>query len=119
MKRTDYEQYLKEIYGVTGDHPWMKYPDNTVFRHKETGKWFALVMDISKDKLGFDSSEAISVVNLKTDTLLIWQLREEKGIYPAYHMNKNHWITVALDGTVSDDKIKWLTGMSFDKTSKG
>lgn len=42
--------------------------------------------------------------------------REEKGIYPAYHMSKAHWLTVALDGTVDKDKIKFLMDMSYDLT---
>ena len=61
-------------------------------------------MNIPKEKLGISSSEIIDIVNLKSDPILIGNLRNEKGIYPAYHMNKTYWISVALDGTVEDDK---------------
>ena len=42
----------------------------------------------------------------------------EKGIFPAYHMSKTHWISVALDGTVEKEKIEWLLDLSFDLTAK-
>ena len=42
--------------------------------------------------------------------------RQENGIFPAYHMSKAHWLTVALDGTVKEDKLKFLTDMSYDLT---
>ncbi len=74
-------------------------------------------MTITKDKLGFDSTEKIDVVNLKSDPLM--NVTTEKGIFPAYHMSKTHWISVALDGSVEDDKVKWLLDLSFELTAKG
>jgi predicted DNA-binding protein (MmcQ/YjbR family) len=40
----------------------------------------------------------------------------EPGIFPGWHMNKAHWLTVALDSTVEDEKIKFLVDMSFALT---
>lgn len=62
-------------------------------------------------------SDLLDVVNLKCDTLLIGSLRCEPGFFPAYHMNKDSWITVALDGSVSDDKIKMLLDAGYDATT--
>lgn len=80
-------------------------------------KWFALIMDIPRNKLGLQGNEQIDVVNLKCDPLLIGSLRQETGFFSAYHMNKASWITVALDGTVSDDKLKLLLDMSYEATA--
>lgn len=52
------------------------------------------------------------------DPLLTGSLVHENGFYPAYHMNKNSWITIALDGKADEEKIKWLLDMSFEKASK-
>ena len=62
-------------------------------------------------------TELIDVVNLKCDPILTGSLRSDKGIFPAYHMNKSNWISVALDGSVSADKIKMLLDMSYELTS--
>lgn len=112
------QQFIEETYGAEAEHPWAKYPNYTVYRHRNNQKWFALMMDISKDKLGLPESGTICVINVKCDPLLIGSLRGEAGIYPAYHMSKTSWITVALDGSVHDEKIKWLLDMSFDLTAK-
>lgn len=114
MNRADLEKYILENYNAETDFPWIKYPSYQVFRHKIGRKWFALVMEIPKNKLGLKSDEIIQVVNFKCESILIGSLRKEEGFYPAYHMNKDSWITAALDGSVPDDKIKMLLDMSFD-----
>ena len=50
------------------------------------------------------------------DSILLGSLLDEKGFFPAYHMNKENWITVSLNGSVADDKIKMLIDMSFELT---
>ena len=117
MNRTELKRFILENYNTESDFPWMKYPNYEVFRHSNTQKWFALIMDIPKNKLGLQGSDLLDVVNLKCDTLLIGSLRCEPGFFPAYHMNKDSWITVALDGSVSDDKIKMLLDASYDATT--
>ena len=106
-----------ETYNVDADYPWLKYPNCEVFRHRNNQKWFALVMDVPKDKLGLQGKELIDIVNFKCDPFLIGSLREEPGFFPAYHMNKDSWITVALDESVSDDKVKMLLDMSYQATA--
>lgn len=117
MNRAELKRFIFENYNVESDFPWLKYPNYEVFRHSNTQKWFALIMDIPKNKLGLQGSDLLDVVNLKCDTLLIGSLRCEPGFFPAYHMNKDSWITVALDGSVSDDKIKMLLDASYDATT--
>lgn len=71
----------------------------------------------SQNKLGLAGSDVIDVVNLKCDPILIGSLRKEPGIFPAYHMNKANWISVALDGSVPDELIKMLLDMSYGATA--
>ncbi len=117
MNREKLTNYILEAYNASQDYPWAKYPGFTVFRHVNNKKWFALIMDIPKNKLGLQGDELLDVVNFKCDPILIGSLREEAGFFPAYHMSKTSWITVALDGTVSDDKIKMLLDMSYELTA--
>lgn len=109
-------KFIKENYHIEADHPWEKTPDYSVFRHKHNKKWFALVMNIEKKRLNIDLEENIDIINLKCHPELIGSLRNEKGILPAYHMNKEHWITVLLDGTYSLENIYDLIEISYDLT---
>ena len=117
MNRTELEQFILGNYNAEPDYPWMKYPNYEVFRHSNNRKWFALIMDVPKNKLGLQGADVLDVVNFKCDTLLIGSLRCEPGYFPGYHMNKENWITVALDGSVPDDKIKMLLNASYDATA--
>lgn len=116
MNRTGIQNYIEETYGAKGERLWAKYPTYMVFRHNSNRKWFAAIMDIPREKLGLSGTDLIQVVDLKCDTRLIGSFRQEKGIFPAYHMSKVHWLTVALDGTVEDDKIRFLIDMSYNLT---
>lgn len=117
MNRNDLKQYISDYYGVLPDTPWAQYPTFEVFRHCGNRKWFAVIMNIDKSKLDLPQKGTIDVVNFKCDSLLIGSLRKEKGIFPAYHMSKNHWVTVALDGSANDETIKMLLDMSFEMTA--
>lgn len=116
MNRKQLIQFIKEQYGLDEEYPWAKSPNYAVFRHHNNKKWFALIMDIPKHSLGLAEHENIDILNIKSDPLLISSLRQEKGFYPAYHMNKVNWITIALDGSVNDEKIKGLLAMSYELT---
>ena len=117
MNKTELQKYIAEAYSTVPDFPWESTPDAAVYRHENNRKWFALVMTIPKARLGIRSDGMIDIVNLKCDPLLVGSLRSEPGIFPAYHMNKDKWISVALDGSSDDEQIKMLLDMSFELTA--
>lgn len=53
----------------------------------------------------------------RTTLHLIGSLRSEPGFFPAYHMNKDSWITVSLDNKADADKLKMLLDMSYTATA--
>ena len=108
--------FLTETYSCDGEHLFARYPNFQVFRHSGNKKWFAVLMDIPRKNLGLAGDGEISVVNLKCDTRLIGFFREEPGIFPGWHRNKAHWLTVALDGTAEDEKIRFLVDMRYALT---
>ena len=118
MNRQKLAAYLADTYSSDGEHLFAKYPSFLVFRHNVNRKWFAVIMDIPRKNLGLTGEGEISVVNLKCDTRLIGSFREEPGIFPGWHMNKTHWLSVALGGTVEDEKIKFLVDISYELTKK-
>ena len=76
--------------------------DTLVFKVKE--KIFALV------NLDGDLS-----INLKCDPVLAIDLRERySSVIPGYHMNKKHWNTIFLDGSIPDKEIFVWIDHSFD-----
>ncbi len=110
--------YIKDQYGVTSEFPWPRYNSYAVYRHKGNGKWFALIMDVGSDKLGLPGTAPVPVINLKIDDIVLHEmLIQERGIMPAYHMNKQHWITVLLDGTVPESRVCDLLAVSYNATA--
>ena len=116
--RKSVDRYIKDQYGTEPEFPWPKYNQHAVYRHTDNGKWFALIMEVGYDKLGLQGSGSAPVINLKIDDVFLRDmLIKEKGIMPAYHMNKQHWITVLLDGTVKADKVYSLIDISYNATA--
>ncbi len=105
--------YGKNEYGVDPDSPFEKYPSYFVLRHKGNDKWFALVMDVPAHRIGLDGDGIVDILDIKCDPDDIGALRKRAGYFPAYHMNKEHWLTVTLDGTVPMQEIKQLIDRSF------
>ncbi len=99
------------------DFPW----DDTsgVFRHSESQKWFALIMELKYGQLlKNENKETVNAMNLKIDPEKGPELIKQDGIFPAFHMNHKLWITVLLDDTVKDETIMELIKESFELTMK-
>lgn len=120
QKKTTYRQdvlsYVREKYGTAPDYPWMSTPDAAVLRHKDNKKWYGLIMNIRRDRLGLEGTDNVDILNVKCDPLMTGSLLMMQGILPAYHMNKKSWISVLLDGTAEHEQIYSLIDMSFTMT---
>lgn len=108
-------------WGILPDYPWKD--GNRVLRHPENRKWFALLMSVKGRSVGLPQEEAVSLLNVKCDPLLLGSLRMEKGFRPAYHMNKEQWLTLLLEQPGSsydcapDALVEELLSLSFDLTA--
>lgn len=111
MTREQLKAHIHEVYGVTAEQPWKDDPTDEVFRRPDSGKWFGLVMDIPSDRVG-QSGGNMTALNVKSEPFMVAGLIRDDGIYPAYHMNKTHWITIDL-AAVPDEKIKVLIDVSY------
>ena len=108
--------YAKEKFDTEPDYPWLKYPDYAVLRHKNSGKWYGLIMNVPKIKLGLTGKGSAEILDLKCDVELNDFLRGQRGVLPAYHMNKEHWITIVLDSPFPEEEIYNLIDLSYDLT---
>lgn len=108
-------EHIESEYGANPEFLWPdRYPGYAVFRHGDNKKWFALVATISSKSLGLKEDKVIDVINLKFDKNQTYDFAETSDhIFPAYHMNKNNWITVVLDGELSDELVFGLVQKSF------
>ncbi len=116
MNRNEIIKYIKKKYSIAPEYLWARTPNFAIFRHSHNRKWFAAIVDVTEDKLGLEGDSLVDALNLKCDPQLVGSLRKQQGILPAYHMNKEHWITVLLDGSVSKDEICTLINLSYDLT---
>lgn len=94
-----------EKYGDIPEFPWKDTPDAGIFRNPECRKWYGLIMNIDKSKLDKKKSGNIEIINVKLDENEIKDLLTKEGYYKAYHMNKEKWITIILDDTLTDEEI--------------
>lgn len=107
---------VQEKYGNQLEYLWEKSPDTAVLRHEDNQKWYAVVMRIPWDKLEKGREGLVEAVNLKHDQVA--DLLSKKGIYPAFHMNKRYWLSLALDDTLSDEMILELIERSWNLSVK-
>lgn len=115
MKRQEIFDYVKTKYGTDPDYPW--FDASAVLRHRDNNKWYGVVMEVGCDKLGISGDGMVDVITLKCDPVLGSSLRTQEGFHPAYHMNKEKWLTIRLDGSAPDTEIKNLIDLSFDLTA--
>lgn len=106
-------RYAAENFGTTPEYLWKRTPDAAVLRHRENGKWYGLLMEIPAEKLGLPADRTVHILNVKCSPLETGSLLQKAGIFPAYHMNKTHWVTVLLDGTLPEPELFWLLQESY------
>ena len=115
--KDDYIVWIKTQFGAEPDFPWPDTPDYCVFRCPNE-KWFALIMKIKYRQLGLTGDEEVWVVNMKASQDEIPNLIDNKSIFPAWHMNKKHWITVLLTAATDFEKLCELTQKSYELVCK-
>ena len=115
MTKQEFLTYCLSTNGTSPDYPFDEDFETAVLRHTDNRKWYAIVMKVSRCKFGFDSDELIDVVNLKLPTEMFGSFGAADGVYPAYHMNKLHWISVLLPDA-PEDMVHFLVNVSFEAT---
>ena len=97
---------LKKNGRVTQEFPF----DDEVLVFKVIGKAF-LLTNITKLPLS---------INLKCEPEHALELRERyEAVMPGYHMNKKHWNTVTIDGTIPPREVLRMIDHSYEQVVKG
>ncbi|AUB75017.1 hypothetical protein B195_009345 [Pseudomonas sp. Lz4W] len=108
--------HVAKTFDIQPDYPWIKFPKYAVLRHPGSEKWFGIVMNVPKEKLGLAGEGEVDILDVKCDPDKAGSLRQMEGILPGYHMNKEHWISVVLDGSVATEHIHELIQDSYELT---
>lgn len=67
MKRQKIFDYAKKVYGTVPEYLWKQYPGYAILRMKGTDKWYAAIMNVSRDKLGIEVDGEVKILNVKCD----------------------------------------------------
>jgi len=116
MTRQELTDYIFDAFSVEADYPFPRDDVSCVFRHTDNRKWFGIMMKIPYRTLGMNRDGETDIVNVKCDPVLMGSFRGRPGFCPAYHMNKDKWITILLDGSAGREEITALVDMSFHMT---
>lgn len=93
--------------------PWDKHPEFYVMKTANRQKWYGLMMRISYQLLDPQQSGIVDVLNLKAPPLKIVDLIDYQTFYPAYHMNKKHWVSVVVDEKINLKQLQALIRQSY------
>lgn len=107
--REQLTEYIARKYKSSPENLWIRFPNYAIFRHEDNQKWFAIVMDVPRNRLGISGEEVVDVLNVKlSDPLLVDLLVRQEGYFRGYHIARGNWVSILLDGTVAFDEIcRW------------
>ncbi|MBQ7191155.1 MAG: hypothetical protein IJR99_17260 [Kiritimatiellae bacterium] len=105
--------FARETWGDELEFLWKQFPDYAVLRRADTQKWYAVIMRLSRRKLGFNSDETVEIIDLRRAGS-----EGDPRFLPGYHMNKKTWMTVVLDGTTPFGDLTKLFAASHDAANQ-
>lgn len=105
--------HVKNKYGDDLEYLWEKYPQNAIWRNKNNKKWYAALLVIDKKKIDLSESGPVEIIDLLLEPDKINKLVDNQNYFPGYHMNKKHWLTIKLDGSVKIETIYQLIDNSY------
>ena len=124
MQKEELFAFARSLAGVAVDFPFKDDFETAVFRHADTRKWFGIWLAVPRrwfaagaDGADGESTGAEFCLNVKCPPDLVpLLLQQERGVYPAYHMNRTHWVTVRLSECAAET-VQQLVRLSYSLTA--
>lgn len=110
--------YARKTFGDEPEYLWEKFTDNAVLRRKDTLKWYAAVLTVAQDRFFAGGTGKVEVIDLRMQPAELELLIDNKKYFPGYHMNKKHWLTIILDGSVPLEEIFERIKVSYTLANK-
>ena len=111
-------EYAKEKYDSDAEYLWPKFPRNAVCRRNDNEKWYFAILSVQGSKIGLKTDNIVELIDLRATVDDVPKLISQPNFYPAYHMNKKHWFTIVLDGSVSIEEIYKYIDISYTLAKK-
>ena len=111
-------EYAKEKYDSDAEYLWPKFPRNAVCRRNDNEKWYFAILSVQGSKIGLKTDNIVELIDLRATVDDVPKLINKSNFYPAYHMNKKHWFTIVLDGSVSIEEICKYIDISYTLAKK-
>lgn len=126
MQKEELFAFAAALGGAVIDYPFQDDFETAVFRHADTRRWFGIWLSVpcrwfgaenaGRESAGAKNTGAAFCLNVKCPSDLIPLLTgQERGVYPAYHMNRTHWVTVR-PCECADDTVRRLVQLSYTLT---
>ena len=117
MQKEELFAFARSLAGAALDCPFEDDFETTVFRHADTRKWFGIWLAVPRRHFAAGGQGSEFCCNVKLPPELIpLLLQQERGVYPAYHMNRTHWATLRL-GECEEQTVRQLLQLSFTLTA--
>ncbi len=111
-------EYIRKKYDDELEYLWEKFPNNAIWRNKENKKWYSALLVVEKVKIGIEEEGTIEIIDLLLEPERIEKIVDSKKYFAGYHMNKKHWITIKLDGSVDINEIYKFIDNSYKLSIK-
>jgi len=115
MERAAILAYVADTYGTQPEYLWRRLPNYLVFRHADNRKWYGLIMDVKAANLGLAEPGNVDVMNIKLPPEQVELVQKDPGVFPAYHMSKNYWVSLRLS-QVAENEAYRLIDASYQQT---
>jgi predicted DNA-binding protein (MmcQ/YjbR family) len=111
-------EYVKNTYGDELEFLWQKFPDNAVWRRKDNNKWYGAILTVQGTKIGLKTNQIVEIIDLRMNPENKNEILSKENYYPGWHMNKNSWYTIVLDGSVPNDELIGCLNESYELARK-
>lgn len=105
--------YVREKYGGELEFLWKDTPDCAIWRRADNKKWYGVIMTIPYRKLNIDRDGGVEIIDLRMDPTELERVVDNTTYFRGWHMNKKHWVTMLLDGSVPFEEIVRRLDESF------
>ena len=107
-------EYIRQKYNDELEYLWDKFPNNAIWRNKDNNKWYGALLIAQKSKIGIEEEGSIKIIDLLLEPEKIEKIVDNDRYFAGYHMNKKHWITIKLDGSVNINEIYEFIDNSYN-----
>ena len=97
--------FVHKTYGDELEFLWKKFPDNAVWRRKDTGKWYGAILTVAGNKIGLETGNIVEIIDLRMKADCAKEILSRPHYLPGWHMNKKSWFTLVLDGGINDEEL--------------